>query len=88
MQEVYNLVVLFLYLVTLAGLDFTTALSFKALIDLGFEAGFKATLGAAIRLIFNTAVEDLVFRVTLEAATGVTLEVVLKAISIAILGAE
>ena len=61
MQEVYSLIILSLYFITLAGLDFATTLDFKALISLGFEAGFKATLRAAIELIFNTATEDLIF---------------------------
>ena len=73
---------------TLVNLGFATALGFKALIDLGFKAGFRATLRAATGLIFSATVEDLVFQIALGAAIEVTLEVVLGAINIAALGAK
>ena len=60
MQGVYSLVILFLYFIILANLDFITTLSFKAFIDLDFKAGFKATLKVIIKLIFNIIIEALV----------------------------
>ena len=88
MREVYSLIVLSLYLIILASLDFATALDFKAFINLDFRVGFRATSGAAIRLIFSTIIEDLIFQVALGVAIGVTLEAVLGVINIATLGAE
>ena len=43
-REVYSLIILPLYLITSASLDFITTLNFKALINLDFRAGFRATL--------------------------------------------
>ena len=88
MQKVYSLIILSLYLIILAGLDFITTLDFKALIDLDFRVDFRATLEAAAGLIFNTIIKDLVFQVALGAVIRVTLRAALEAINIAALGAE
>ena len=88
MREVYNLVVLSLYSIILAGLGFAAALNFKVLINLDFKIDFRVILEAAVGLILSTIIEDLIFQIILGAAIGITLEVALRAINIIILEAK